>query len=356
MHSSFFSQRFTALSAIALAALLQGNFPSLAQDDDTPFYSRNVLELGIVVADLEKSAAFYADVLGMTEVKGFSAPAAVATKFGLTDNQPIVVRKFVTADVKDAPALKLMAFPEAQGEKPDRKFIHSTLGFSYLTLFVTDMGDAVKRAEKAGVKMLGKTPAKAGPNNYLTVFQDPDGNFIELIGPSETKLEMTEEKKPAEGGISFLDAAKTGNVDVLKKHLDKGQDIDEKADGNAHALGIAALFGQVDSLNFLIGRGAEVDIQTKDGGTALHGSSYLGRTDVVEILIKAGADVNIKNNQGITPLDECSDSWDDSIKEKVDFLNEALGLNRDVNAVREGRPRVLALLKKHHAKSGSELK
>jgi len=99
-----------------------------------------------------------------------------------------------------------------------------------------------------------------------------------------------------------------------------------------------------------------VDIQTKDGGTALHGSSYLGRTDVVEILIKAGADVNIKNNQGITPLDECSDSWDDGIKEKVDFLNEALGVNRDVKAVREGRPSVLALLKKHHAKSGSELK
>ena len=356
MHSSFFSQRFTALSAIALAALLQCNSTSLAQDDVTPFYSRNVLELGIVVADLEKSAAFYADVLGMTEVKGFSAPAAVATKFGLTDNQPIVVRKFVTADVKDAPALKLMAFPEAQGEKPDQNFIHSTLGFSYLTLFVTDMGDAVKRAEKAGVKMLGKTPAKAGPNNYLTVFQDPDGNFIELIGPSETNLEKTEEKKPAEGGISFFDAAKTGNVDVLKKHLDKGQDIDEKANGNAHALGIAALFGQKDSLKFLIGRGAEVDIQTKDGGTALHGSSYLGRTDVVEILIKAGANVNIKNNQGITPLDECSDCWDGSIKEKVDFLNDALGLNHDVKAVREGRPSVLVLLKKHDAKSGSELK
>ena len=194
-----FSQRLAAYSAIALA-LFQSASTSFAQEEkeDQPFYSRNVLELGVVVADLEKSATFYAEVLGMTEVKGFSAPAAVGTKFGLTDNQPLVVRKFVTAKFKEAPALKLMAFPEAQGKKPDQQFIHSTLGVSYLTLFVTDMGEAVKRAEKAGVKMLGETPAKVGPNNYLTVFQDPDGNFIELIGPSKTSLEKPKEEKANE--------------------------------------------------------------------------------------------------------------------------------------------------------------
>ena len=191
------ARRLTSYSVIALATLLQSASTSFAEEEkaEQPFYSRNVLELGVVVADLEKSATFYSEVLGMTEVKGFSAPAAVATKFGLTDNQPIVGRKFVTAKVKDAPALKLMAFPDAQGKKPDQKFIHSTLGVSYLTLFVTDMGDAVERAKKAGVKMLGETPAKAGPQNYLTVFQDPDGNFIELIGPSKTSLEKPKEEE-----------------------------------------------------------------------------------------------------------------------------------------------------------------
>ena len=181
-----FSPRF---AIVALSALLHSPVTSLAQEEEQPFYSRNVLELGVVVADLEKSAKFYTEVLGMSEVKGFSAPARVATKFGLTNNQPITVRKFVTAMVKDAPGLKLMEFPEAPGTKPDQKFIHSTLGVSYLTLFVNDMGDAVARAKKAGVKMLGETPAKAGLKNYLTVFQDPDGNFIELIGPSKVSLE-----------------------------------------------------------------------------------------------------------------------------------------------------------------------
>jgi predicted enzyme related to lactoylglutathione lyase len=79
----------------------------------------------------------------------------------------------------------MMAFPKAQGKKPDQEFIHSTLGVSYLTLFVTDMDAVMIRLKKAGVKTLGKTPASIGGPNFLTVFRDPDGNFIELIGPSK---------------------------------------------------------------------------------------------------------------------------------------------------------------------------
>ena len=353
MNAAICSLRSVTVSALALA-VLQFNSTVLADGDEV--FPKATIELGVVVADLDKSAKFYAEVVGMTEVKGFSAPAHVATKFGLTDNQAITVRKFVTAEVEGAPALKLMAFPEAQGAKPDQKFIHSTLGFSYLTLFVVDMGAAVARAEKAGVKMLGETPAKAGPKNYLTVFQDPDGNFIELIGPSKTELGKAAEKKNAGGGtLSFWDAARTGNVDALKKHLAAGQDIDEKQNGNAHAIGIAALFGQTQALEHLISEGGNVNIQTKDGGTALHGASYLGRTDIIQILLKAEADVNIKNSHGITPLDECSDPWGSEIEEKVAFLNEQLGLNRDPKEVREGRPKVLALLKKQGAKPGSKV-
>ncbi len=340
---------------LTFAILLHSPFSSLAQEEQEPFYSRNVLELGVVVADLDESAKFYTEVLGMTEIKGFSAPAQVATKFGLTNNQPITVRKFVTAKVKDAPALKLMEFPEAPGAKPDQKYIHSTLGVSYLTLFVNDMGDAVARAKNADVKMLGETPAKAGPKNYLTVFQDPNGNYIELIGPSKLSLEKSKEQRADGDRLSFHDAAKTGDVGVLEAHLAKGQDIDEKHNDNVHALGLAALFGQIEALNFLIEKGAQLDVQTKDGGTALHGSSFLGRTGVVEILIKAGADVNLKNEQGLTPFDECGASWDYAIKEKVEFLNDAIGVACKVDTVREGRPKVLALLKEQGAKSGSAL-
>ena len=134
----------TKLPILAMLPLLvMSSVSAQGNKAKVPVFSKNTFDLGVVVSDLDKAAKFYQDVVGMTEVKGFAAPANVATSFGLTDHQPVVVRRFVMADVKDAPSFKLMAFPAAPGAKPDQRFIHSTLGFSYLTLFVNDMDAAV---------------------------------------------------------------------------------------------------------------------------------------------------------------------------------------------------------------------
>ena len=347
------SRRILTKCIVTLSSVVLAGITAVAQEapEKKPVFSKSTFDLGIVVSDLDKAAKFYKDVVGMTEVKGFAAPANVATSFGLTDNQPVVVRRFVMADVKDAPSLKLMAFPDAKGAKPDQRFIHSTLGFSYLTLFVNDMDAAVERAKKAKVELLGKTPAKVGGNNYLTVYKDLDGNFIELIGPS-----VKNAPKPNNASAAFFDAARTGNVAALQRHLANGQDIDAKQNGNVHAIGLAALFGHVEAVEFLIKKGADVDQQTKDGGTALHGASFLGRTKVVEALLMAGANVNIRNNNGITPLDECSEPWNGEISKKVEFLNRAIKVNVKAKDVESGRPIVLKLLKGHASKSSPDSK
>ena len=175
--------------ALALSSvLLFAASPARSQNESSPAktFSSAVVDIGIVVRDLEKSATFYRDVLGLTEVKGFSVPAEKTTEFGLTDNQPATVRVFVLEEsAKPGTKLKIMSFPEAPGAKQDQQFIHSTLGVSYLTFFVTDMDAAVARLAKAKVKLLGKTPAPLGGPSRITVFRDPDGNFIELIGPSK---------------------------------------------------------------------------------------------------------------------------------------------------------------------------
>jgi catechol 2,3-dioxygenase-like lactoylglutathione lyase family enzyme len=180
-------QRVTGIVIATCIPLLLCQDATAADEAKKPVFAKNTFDLGVVVSDLDRASKFYKEVVGMTEVKGFTAPAEMAASFGLTDNQAVVVRRFVLEDVNGAPSLKLMAFPMRPGKKPDQKFIHSTLGFSYLTLFVNDMDAAVGRAEKAGVKLLGRTPAALGGNNFLTVIRDPDGNFIELIGPSTKK-------------------------------------------------------------------------------------------------------------------------------------------------------------------------
>lgn len=173
------------LPAFALAASILLN-PAIALGEEQSF-SSGVVDLGIVVKDLEKSAKFYIEVVGLKEIPGFQVPGKVTGEFGLTDNQDVTARVFVpdAGEGKPTSKLKMMAFPKAPGAEADQKFIHSTLGFSYLTLFVTDMDAALERLKKAKVETLGKTPASIGGANKLTVFRDPDGNFIELIGPSK---------------------------------------------------------------------------------------------------------------------------------------------------------------------------
>ncbi|MDA7618851.1 VOC family protein [Akkermansiaceae bacterium] len=173
---------------IAFASLLLAA-PAFSQEAEkpAPAFSSAVADIGIVVKDLKKSGTFYTETLGMTEVKGFSVPAEKAAGIGLTDNQPATIRVFVLdPSAKGAKTkFKLMSFPDAPGKMQDQKFIHSSIGVSYLTLYVTDMTAAVERLKKAEVKLLGKTPTDLGGGKFITVFHDPDGNFIELIGPME---------------------------------------------------------------------------------------------------------------------------------------------------------------------------
>ena len=169
-----------------LAASLTLSTLGLAQND-TPVFSSATADIGIVVKDLEKSAKFYTETLGLTEVKSFSVPAEKAAGLGLTDNQPATIRVFVLNPKAKGPKtkFKLMAFPKAPGKMQDQNFIHSSIGISYLTLFVTDMNKSVERLKTAKVKLLGKTPTDLGGGNFIAVFHDPDGNYIELIGPKK---------------------------------------------------------------------------------------------------------------------------------------------------------------------------
>lgn len=145
-------------------------------------FSNKTIDIGVVVGDIEKSAKFYTEAIGFTELSGFSVPASMATDAGLTDNQPLKIRVFALGKDK-ATKIKLMQIPGVDSKKSDNTFIHSQLGVSYLTIYVSDTNVALERLKKAGVKLLGKSPVKLAEGIHLTLFRDPDGNVIELVGP-----------------------------------------------------------------------------------------------------------------------------------------------------------------------------
>ena len=121
-------------------------------------FASPTVDLGIVVTNLDKSVKFYTDAIGFKEAPGFSVPADFCTEAGLTDNQPLKIRVLVVGDGPTATKLKLMEVPGVESKKVDNAFVHSQLGYRYLTIHVTSGAAVAERLKKTGVKPVAKGP------------------------------------------------------------------------------------------------------------------------------------------------------------------------------------------------------
>lgn len=150
-------------------------------------YASAVVDLGIVVSDLETSAKWYSSALGLKELPGFDVPGDFAAKIGLTNKLPFKVRVFALSDGEGATKLKLMQFKTAPGARVDQTHLHSTYGFRYLTLFVTDIDASLAKAAEHKSKPIAEgissLPEGFPQDLFIAVLRDPDGNFVELVGP-----------------------------------------------------------------------------------------------------------------------------------------------------------------------------
>jgi len=175
----------TPLLALAILASV---FSLRARAADADF-TRTTIDLGLVVADVDKSVAFYTQAIGMRELPGFQATGQFTGDAGLTNFQAVSIRVLVLGDGPTATRLKVMSIADPDRKPGATQFIHSQYGFRYLTIRVADMTAALARLEKAGVKPLGKSPlalpSTTAGENFITVFRDPDGNFLEFVGPKK---------------------------------------------------------------------------------------------------------------------------------------------------------------------------
>jgi catechol 2,3-dioxygenase-like lactoylglutathione lyase family enzyme len=148
-------------------------------------FSKATIDLGLVASDAGRTAQFLTNAIGFKEIRGFSVTPEMGRKIGLVDGHPVDVRVFVLGDGESATRIKVLSFPNAPGKQPDQKFIHTTLGVRYLTLYVKDMGKALERLKKSNVALVAESPVQLGGTTQLTVVRDPDGNFFELVGPAQ---------------------------------------------------------------------------------------------------------------------------------------------------------------------------
>ena len=145
-------------------------------------FNQNYISIGVVVEDLETSVDFYTNIVGMTTTGGFTVDAQGSKKTGLTGGIPFDVTVLKLEDDPSATEWKLLSFSK-KATHPEQKHIQDDTGMQYITIFVNDLHPFVKRLKENNIPLLGETPTQLNDGRHFVLVQDPDGVFIELIGP-----------------------------------------------------------------------------------------------------------------------------------------------------------------------------
>lgn len=142
---------------------------------------RRFSHVGICVADLDRSLAFYRDALGFTEVGRLDvAGDAPETLLALAD----VDLEAIFLE-RDGVRIELLHYrsPAHRGTGDPRPM--NALGLTHLSLRVDDLAAAITALEAAGARVLHTTRTWNPELASGAVFAlDPDGTRIELIASS----------------------------------------------------------------------------------------------------------------------------------------------------------------------------
>ncbi|WP_394344803.1 VOC family protein [Botryobacter ruber] len=162
-----------------LAALLI-TFASHAQSN----FSSKLIGLGVVVSDLDRSLDFYMNGIGMVKVYDFKINEDFSRRSGLSNGVPATVTVLKLENSPEANEWKLVNFGKKETH-PTQNFIQDNTGVQYITINVKALKPVIERLKERNVKFLGSTPTPLNQKSHFVLVQDPDGTFIELIGPME---------------------------------------------------------------------------------------------------------------------------------------------------------------------------
>jgi catechol 2,3-dioxygenase-like lactoylglutathione lyase family enzyme len=123
--------------------------------------AKNAIDIGIIVADINASLAFYQDLLGLEKVQ--EMPVWFGTMHRMAFGDSFV--KLI--DPKDVPPAGTPG-------------LHSVLGFRYLTFQVSNIDAVCADCETAGVEFEIEKKVLM-PGVTIAMVRDPDGNIIEFV-------------------------------------------------------------------------------------------------------------------------------------------------------------------------------
>ncbi len=170
--------RLKTLILLAILAIVSPAFSAQPPGD----FAKSGISVGLVVEDITKSLDFYQNVIGMVKTSEFSVESSRAKELGLSNGDRFDVTILKLENSEQAAEWKLMSFGK-KAAHPKQNFVPDDTGMQYITIYVKSMKPILERIKKYNVKTLGITPTKLDEARDFVLVRDPDGTFIELIGP-----------------------------------------------------------------------------------------------------------------------------------------------------------------------------
>ena len=144
-------------------------------------FSNPAISIGVVVEDIQKSIDFYTQIIGMVKTGEFSVSKEKCTELGLTDSYQLDVTVLKPINSETSTEWKLMSLG-TKSKHPKQKYMSDDTGIQYVTIFVKEIQPVLDRAKSNNVKILSGQPSVLDDGQKFLLLQDPDGNFLEIIG------------------------------------------------------------------------------------------------------------------------------------------------------------------------------
>ena len=144
---------------------------------------------------------------------------------------------------------------------------------------------------------------------YITYLLDKGANVNWRITEStETRTVFTNQWLNEDGATSFLRAAQSGDLELLKLLIARGANSKINTKLGVTPLAAAAGIGwvegvtkerspeeTVEAVKYLLSLGINPNFQAGTGRVALHGAAHKGATEVVKVLVAAGARMDVRD-------------------------------------------------------------
>lgn len=132
--------------------------------------------VGLSVGDLDRSIAFYRDVLGFSVVRVLEVPPAM--RLGDVVGLPPCTARIAHLTLGPA-MLELFEYRDPRGRPVPPDWTHADHGFNHVGLTSTDTRADWQRLCGRGVEFVGE-PLEFRPGVWIVYFRGPDGEICEL--------------------------------------------------------------------------------------------------------------------------------------------------------------------------------